>query len=139
MEVLKYEYENGNVFDIFAIKICRSPDHDKIIGHLPPEVSRPTKFLTDRGATVTATFWSKNVSRSPLFEGRLKVLCRVKVVMQKTLKNQPPLNRDCGRVYELHEETEKDVIVGNFNKTVGIELGPQQKKKENDTLFHVLY
>ena len=42
-------------------------------------------------------------------------------------------------MYELHEETEKDVIVGNFNKTVGIELGPQQKKKENDTLFHVLY
>ena len=35
----------GNVFDVFAIK----PD-GKVVGHLPREISRATKFLLDRGA-----------------------------------------------------------------------------------------
>ena len=73
---------------MFAIKFCRSPDKDEIVGDLPHEITRPTKFLIDRGATVIATVWSKNVWRSSLFQGGLKILCRVKVVMPKALINQ---------------------------------------------------
>ena len=66
-ELLKYDFENGNLSDIFAIKVCRSADHGKIIGHLPRVISRPVKFLIECGATVTATARSKNVRRPPLF------------------------------------------------------------------------
>ena len=67
-ELLKRDFENGNLFDMFVIKVCRSANHDKIIAHLPPEISRPTKHLiTDRGAAVTGKVRSKNVRRSLLF------------------------------------------------------------------------
>ena len=38
---------------MFAIKTCRL-EGGEIVGHLPREISRPTKFLLDRGAKVTA-------------------------------------------------------------------------------------
>ena len=65
-------------------------------------------------------------------------MCKVKLGMPKTLKNQLLLNRYCGMVYELYEEPEKDIIVGTFDNTMDIELEPRQKKKKSDTL-HVHY
>ena len=36
---------------VFAIKTCQKGTN-KTVGHLPMEISRATKFLIDRGATV---------------------------------------------------------------------------------------
>ena len=52
-EVLECHHEFGNVFDMFAIKTCKS--NGQTVGHLPREISRVTKFLLDRGAMVQAT------------------------------------------------------------------------------------
>ena len=41
-ENLGYHHEEGNLCDIFAIKTCRRTGNE-IVGHLPREISRPTK------------------------------------------------------------------------------------------------
>ena len=44
-EQLDCSHDFGNVFDVFAIKTCK-PD-GTVVGHLPREISRATKFLLD--------------------------------------------------------------------------------------------
>ena len=58
-------HEEGNTFDRFAIKVCEK-DKNEIVGHLPMEISRVTKFLLDRGANVSAKLTSTHYRRSPL-------------------------------------------------------------------------
>ena len=41
-----HEKKTNNLFDMFAIKLC---DNVRIVGHLPMDTSRPTKYLLDRG------------------------------------------------------------------------------------------
>ena len=45
-------HKRGNEFDAFSVKTVRA-DHNAIVVHLPREISRPTKYLLDRGAIVT--------------------------------------------------------------------------------------
>ena len=45
------------------------------VGHLPMEISRTTKFLIDRGATVTAELTSDHYRRSPLIQGGIEIPC----------------------------------------------------------------
>ena len=52
-ESLNCFYEANNPNDLFAIKVCKIGS-DEIVGHLPMEISRITKFLLDRGASVSA-------------------------------------------------------------------------------------
>ena len=46
-EGLECLFERHNQFDMFAIKTCLL-EGGQIIGRLPREISRPTKFLLDR-------------------------------------------------------------------------------------------
>ena len=59
---LIYSHETQSVFDVFAIKTSRM-NESKIVGHLPREISRATKFLLDRGANVTARLSSTPLSK----------------------------------------------------------------------------
>ena len=45
------------------------------VGHLSMEISRTTKFLIDRGATVTAELTSDHYRRSPLIQGGIEIPC----------------------------------------------------------------
>ena len=74
---LIYSHETQSLFDVFAIKTSRMSDN-KIVGHLPRQISRATKFLLDRGANVTARLSSTHYRRSPLFQGGLEIPCTVK-------------------------------------------------------------
>ena len=56
-QVLNCYHERNNAFDRFAIKVCEI-GNETPVGHLPMEISRTTKFLIDRGATVTAELTS---------------------------------------------------------------------------------
>ena len=40
-------FEENNLLNMFAICTCRK-DCEKTVGHLPREISRPTKYLIDR-------------------------------------------------------------------------------------------
>ena len=49
--MLVCQFENGNRYDMFAIKT--SDQRETMVGHLPQEVSRIIKFIIDRGAAVS--------------------------------------------------------------------------------------
>ena len=49
-QILTCHHELDNPFDMFAIKACGN--NGTTVGHLPREISRVTKYILDRGATV---------------------------------------------------------------------------------------
>ena len=49
-EELEYIFERHNIFDMTD---CWRTEGGQIVGHLSREISRPTKFLLDRGAKVS--------------------------------------------------------------------------------------
>ena len=51
-EELECLFKRHNLFDTFANKTCRL-EGGQIVGHFPKEISRPAKFLLNRGAKVT--------------------------------------------------------------------------------------
>ena len=68
--------EPDNIYDMFTIKTCQkysNGERGRIVGHLPIEVSRLTKFLLDRGAAVSATLISTRYRSSPLVQGGLEI------------------------------------------------------------------
>ena len=72
-EELKCAHEVGNEYDVFSVKTCQGSG--ETVGHLPGEISRATKFLLDRGATVNAKLYSEHYRKSPLFQGGLEIAC----------------------------------------------------------------
>ena len=73
-EVLDRLFENGNVYDMFAVKTC--DESGRMVGHLPRELSRITKFIIDRGAKSTAQLLGTHYRRSPLIKGGLESLAK---------------------------------------------------------------
>ena len=74
-ELLKCTHEEDNPYDIFSMKECK-PDSDEIVGHLPVEINKITKFIVDRGAKSTLKIRRMHYRRSPLFEVGLKFYVR---------------------------------------------------------------
>ena len=78
-------FEANNLFDMFAIRACRK-DCEKTVGHLLREISRPKKYLIDRGAKITAKLSCIHYRRSPLFQGGLEIPCKVTVTIPASTK-----------------------------------------------------
>ena len=111
------DHESGNDYDLFAMKICRDAEfHPQIVGHLPLEISRFTKCLLDRGATITATFSSTYYQRSPPVQGVLEIPCLVNAKLIGTKKNKEILAKYLEMVQTHYTESssEEDVIMGSF-------------------------
>ena len=73
-ETLQCYNESHHDYDLFAIKTCRDAEfQQQIMDHLPLEISRFTKLVLDREATVSATFSSTHYRRSPLVQGGLEI------------------------------------------------------------------
>ena len=83
---LDYAHEKENRYGYFPIKECEKDG--KIVGHLPMEIPRPTKYLLYRGARITATLTSTSYYTSPLVQGGLEIPCLIKVYMPCTVKNK---------------------------------------------------
>ena len=64
-----------------------------IVGHLPMEISRMTKFLLDRGTRIEATLSSTHCRQSPLVQGDLEIPCMVKVLMMPTQLSKKLVDR----------------------------------------------
>ena len=62
-------YEAGNPFDRFAIKTVN--ESGEIVGHLPKEISRVTKYFLDRGASMYCKLSSEHYRRPPSVQGGL--------------------------------------------------------------------
>ena len=86
-ETLQCNHESDNDYDLIAIKTCRDAEfHPQIVGHLTIEISQFTKFLLDRGATITAS--SAHYRRSSLVQGDLEIPCVVNAKLIGTKKNK---------------------------------------------------
>ena len=71
-----------------------------IVGHLPMENSRVTKYILDRGARVYAIVTSTNYCVSPLVQGGLQIPCRVEIHMPATVKT-----KELMKIYETYVDT----------------------------------
>ena len=91
---LDCSHEPGNAFDRFAIKMSiKENGKEKIVGHIPREISRPTKFLITRGAVMHAEISSDMYRKSPLVQGGLELSCTVYVAMPPTVLNENLISR----------------------------------------------
>ena len=133
-QTLNCFHEEGNTFDRFAIKVCEK-DKNEIVGHLPMEISRVTKFLLDKGANVSAKLTSTHYRRSPLVQGGIEIPCLVTVSMPGTVINQLLMERQKQLVETLYTETKEEEILETFlqlentGKQDLVPVATQQKKK----------
>ena len=111
-KVLVCYHKFENTFDMFAIKTCKS--NGQIVGHLPREISRVTKFLLDRGAVVQATLSTTHYRRSPLVQGGFEIACKVSVKMPGTIKNHLLMDRYFELVRLRYTEPKNKVILRSF-------------------------
>ena len=123
-EKLQCFYEDNNPYDICSIKVCQL-GKDAIVGHLPMEISRITKFALQRGAQVHATLTSKHYRRSPLVQGGLEIPCKVDVRMSGTIVNHAILQRYEKLVEELYAEPANEEILGSFLHPVVAREAPE--------------
>ena len=121
-----HEFENTSV--MFAIKTCKSNDH--IVGHLPRETSRVTKFLLHRGAVVQATLSTIHYKSSALVQGGLEIACKVSVKMPGTIKNHLLIDRYFELVRSLYTEPKNEVILGSFLRPVDVPCTPKSNARK---------
>ena len=112
-QTLNFFHEKRSTFDRFAIKVCEK-DKNEIVGHLPMEISWVTKFLLDRGATVSAKLTSTHYRRSPLVQSGIEIPCVVTVSMPGTVINQLLMERYNQLVETLCTEPKEEEILGIF-------------------------
>ena len=110
--VFKCTYEEDNPYDIFSMKVCK-PGSDEIVGQLPIEISRITKFIVDRGAKCTLKICGMHYRRNPLVQGGLEVPCKVNIVMIGSVVNHLLLTRYESLLKELYIEPKDEEIVSN--------------------------
>ena len=108
---LKCSHIENNLFDMFPIKVC---DDVKIVGHILLEISRPTKYLSDRGAFFTVELTSTNYRRSPLIQGSLEIPVKVTVTMPGTVKNHLFTEKYKKIVNERYAEPKDEEVLGSF-------------------------
>ena len=130
-EELECLFKRHNLFDMFAIKKCRL-EGGQIVGHLPIEISVPTKFLLDIGAKVTVHLTGTHYRRSPLFQGGLEIPCLVTVTIPGSIKGHNLIQRYQQIVEELYCAPKEEVIMGSFlEQIVPTEDEPRPKNKKS--------
>ena len=122
-------------YDLFAIKCLRG---NMIVGHLPKEIPRPTKYLLDRGAIVTATIAAEHYRKSPLLQDGLEIRCVIIFTMTATVRGHLLLQRFDQFVTTLHAEPKDEVIVGSYLTKTNLSVfqandGVRSKKKKSNT------
>ena len=87
-EVLNCEREEDNPNDMFAIALLAI--NGTVVGHLPMEISRITKYLMDRATMIQAHLTGRHYRRSPLVQGGLEIPCDLVITMPGTQKSVQP-------------------------------------------------
>ena len=112
-EVLACSHEENNAHDPFAIKTCRL-DSGRIVGHLPMELSRISKFIIDRGAKIEVKLRETHYRRSPVVQGGLEIPCDLVIRMPNTMKSAESLKKYLKLFENCYEEPQEIVILGTF-------------------------
>ena len=83
-------------------------ENGEIVGHLLKEISRITKYLLDRCASMYCTLSSEHYRRSPLGQGRLKIECQVAIETRATMLQARLTRRYLDLVKDLYTEPAED-------------------------------
>ena len=78
------------------------------------DISRPTKFLLQRGAVIKVTLSSTNYRKSSLVQGGLEILCRVSVSMPAMLRNRQIIEKFKDTVDVLFDEPDVCAVLVHF-------------------------
>ena len=113
-EILECLHEENNLYDVFSIKVCKSNNAQGVIGHLPMEISRITKFILQRGARVQTTVTGRHYRCSPLIQCGLEVACLGTVTMSGNIRNHLLLARYEKLLGGLYLEPKDEKIMGTF-------------------------
>ena len=112
-EKLACSHEENNRDDPFTIKTCQL-DSGKIVGHLPMELSRISKFILDRGAKIEVKLRETHYRRSPVVQGGLEIPCDLVIRMPNTMKSAESLKKYLKLFENCYEEPQEIVILGTF-------------------------
>ena len=88
-EKLETIHEENNPHDRYAVAAIRktvSRLRPVVVGHLPREISRFTRFIILHGATVKVKVSDTKYRRSPLIQGGLEIPVEVEVQMETPSK-----------------------------------------------------
>ena len=96
---------------MFAIKLC---DDVRIVGHLPMEISIPTKYLLDRGAVFTVELTCTKYQPSPLIPRGLEIPAKETVSMPRTVKNHLLMEKYKEIVNECYAEPRDEEFQVHF-------------------------
>ena len=131
-EQLDCSHDFGNLFDVFAIKTWKLDG--TVVGHLPREISRATKFVLNRDAQTSAILTSTDYSRFPLVQGGLEIACKVIVKLTGTVRNHLLMDRYVEIVKVNYIEPKHEVILGSFLKNRLMQPNQQTKREIHRTL-----
>ncbi|KAL9954833.1 hypothetical protein ACROYT_G042414, partial [Oculina patagonica] len=106
-EKLATIHEENNPHDRYAVAAIRktvSRLRPVVVGHLPREISRFTRFIILHGATVKVKVSDTKYRRSPLIQGGLEIPVEVEVQMENSSENQQALSKYQTLVAENYHE-----------------------------------
>lgn len=108
-EVLAVKHEEGNLFDRYAIAAVKRNHSDvtvreKIVGHLPKEISRLVRFIILHRALVSVKVIDEAYRRSPLVQGGLEIPVLVTITMEYSTSNQAKIEKFKILCNELYQE-----------------------------------
>ena len=85
-----------------------------VVGHLPREISRATKFFMDRVGKATVTLTSEHYRRSSLVQGGMEIACPMRSSIPGTCVNLLVLERFKTIISENYTEPKEETILGSF-------------------------
>ena len=106
-------HEENNPHDRYAVAAIRktvSRLRPVVVGHLPREISRFTRFIILHGATVKVKVSDTKYRRSPLIQGGLEIPVEVEVQMENSSENQQALSK----YQTLVAENYREPVNGNY-------------------------
>ena len=113
-EILPCSHERNNVHDRYAIAAKRSfvgRLDSAVVGHLPREISRATRFLILHGGLVKVEVTDPKHRRSPLVQGGIEIPVKVIIEMEHSTRGREILTR-----YKTHiRDSYKEPIDGKFD------------------------
>ena len=137
MRLYNVATKENNPYGFFAIKVCSARKNGSVVGHMPMEISRATKFLSDRGATVTATLTSTYYRISPLVLGGLEIPWKVEIRMPSTVKNKAIVKKYKEIVEMVYCEPDGKEAIGSFlhhGDEIVANAGNNSKKRRDAVL-----
>ena len=130
-ERLTTVHEPSNIYDRYAIAAVKNiPGWSgmSVIGHLPKEITRLTRYIMLYGATVTVRVHDVNYQRSPLIQGGLEIPVEVTISMPFGQKNKAALDKYEQLLAEQYKEPEN----GKYEDVTASVLGEMDSASSDD-------